>query len=202
MQGPGRPDEDTRNGFDQGGWGGAAEDPVVLDAIGERLGPESGGLLLGRRSYDDMLGAWNERGGPFKEALNAATKYVASKTPETELRWPNSILLSGDVPGQVAGLKGQAGGNLVIMGSGELIRSLLPHATDRRVPAARASTRPRQRDAPVRARRSAPRVAAHGQQAQFHRRARRHLPPGRMTPRRITRYRSSRRKLALVRRRP
>ena len=85
-------------------------------------------MLLGRRSYDDMLGTWNERGGPFKDSLNAATKYVASSSPDTELTWPNSTLLSGDVPGRVAELQLREGGNLVIMGSGQLIRSLLPHA--------------------------------------------------------------------------
>jgi dihydrofolate reductase len=86
-----------------------------------------GGMLLGRRSYDEMLGTWNERGGPFKDALNAATKFVASRSPDTELRWPNSTLLSGDVPSRVAELKRRDGGNLVIMGSGRLIGSLLPH---------------------------------------------------------------------------
>jgi dihydrofolate reductase len=127
MQGPGRPDEDTRDGFAHGGWASAGQDPAITDAIGERMAPPGGGMLLGRRSYEDMLGAWNERGGPFKEALNAASKYVVSHSPDTELKWPASTLLSGAVPGLVAALKGQEGGNLVIMGSGELIRSLLPH---------------------------------------------------------------------------
>jgi dihydrofolate reductase len=128
MQGPGRPDEDTRGGFVQGGWASAAEDSAVTNAIGERMSPHRGGILLGRRSYDDMLGTWNERGGPFKDSLNAATKYVASSNSDTKLAWPNSTLLSGDVPNLVADLKLQEGGNLVIMGSGQLIRSLLPHA--------------------------------------------------------------------------
>jgi dihydrofolate reductase len=127
MQGPGRPDEDTRDGFVHGGWGAGADDPVVMAAIGQRMGHSGGGMLLGRRSYEDMLGTWNERGGPFKQALNAVTKYVASSNPETKLEWPNSTLLSGDVPAAVAELKQREGGDLVIMGSGELIRSLLPH---------------------------------------------------------------------------
>jgi dihydrofolate reductase len=83
--------------------------------------------LFGRRSYEDMLGHWNEVGGPFKEGLNQTTKHVASSDPATNLRWPNSRLLSGDVPAAVAGLRAQTGGNLVIMGSGQLIRSLIPH---------------------------------------------------------------------------
>ncbi len=126
MQAPGRADEDTRDGFERGGWATERSDEMVTAAVGERMGAPGSGLLLGRRSYERMLGGWNERGGPFKEALNAADKYVASHYPEAELRWPNSTLLSGDVPAAVAELRERQGGNLVVMGSGELIRSLLP----------------------------------------------------------------------------
>ena len=54
-------------------------------------------------------------------------KYVVSSSPETDLRWPNSTLLAGDIAARVAALRGQPGGNRVIMGSGQLIRSLLPY---------------------------------------------------------------------------
>lgn len=84
--------------------------------------------LFGRRSYEDMLSHWNEVGGPFKDGLNRAMKYVASSSPDVDLPWPNSTLLSGDVAAAVAALREQPGGNLVIMGSGQLIRSLLPQA--------------------------------------------------------------------------
>lgn len=127
MQGPGRPDEDTRDGFDHGGWAEGAEDPAAIEAIGARMSTPGGGMLLGRRSYEDMLRSWNQRGGPYKDALNAADKYVASSDPDLELEWPNSTLLHGDVPAAVAELRNRDGGNLVIMGSGVLIRSLLPH---------------------------------------------------------------------------
>lgn len=127
MQGPGRPDEDTRDGFAQGGWATPRSDQTMMEAIGERMGKPGGGMLLGHRSYEGMLGAWNAKGGPFKEALNAIPKYVASSSAETELEWPNSTLLHGDVPAQVERLKREPGGDLVTMGSGELIRSLLPH---------------------------------------------------------------------------
>lgn len=125
LQGPGRPDEDTREGFRHGGWALAGNDPAMGAAIGARLGPDFS-WLFGRRSYEDMLGHWNEAGGPFKDGLNAVTKYVASSRSDVELSWPNSILLSGDVPAGVAALRERPGGNLVIMGSGRLIRSLLP----------------------------------------------------------------------------
>ncbi|MDN5853274.1 MAG: dihydrofolate reductase family protein, partial [Actinomycetia bacterium] len=74
-----------------------------------------------------MLSHWNEVGGPFKDGLNQTMKYVASSSPDTDLAWPNSTLLSGDVAGAVGALREQPGGTLVIMGSGQLIRTLLPH---------------------------------------------------------------------------
>jgi dihydrofolate reductase len=125
MQGPGRPDEDTRGGFEHGGWAVANTDDVIGAALGERMA-KSGGLLLGRRSYDDMLSYWNTQDSPFKDALNAAPKYVASRTVREPLPWPNSTLLEGDVVDAVAELKKQPGKDLGIMGSGELIRSLMP----------------------------------------------------------------------------
>jgi dihydrofolate reductase len=125
MQSPGRPDEDTRDGFRHGGWAGAAHDPVVHETVGRHMG-QGFSWLLGRRSYDDILRHWNAEGGPFKDGLNNATKYVASSHPDAELTWPNSTLLTGDVPAEVAALRDRDGGNLVVMGSGELVRSLLP----------------------------------------------------------------------------
>jgi dihydrofolate reductase len=125
MQGPGRPDEDTRDGFRHGGWADGS-DPAIGEAMGRRMG-DGFAWLFGRRSYDDMLGHWNEVDGPFKDGLNNTQKYVASSDPDADLPWPNSTLLSGDVPAAVAALREQPGGNLVIMGSGALIRSLLPH---------------------------------------------------------------------------
>jgi dihydrofolate reductase len=127
MQAPGRPDEDTSGGFSHGGWANPGNDDAMVQAIGERMAKPGGGLLLGRRSYEDMLAAWNAQGGPYKDALNNAHKYVASSSSATRLDWPNSTLVHGDVPAAVAELKQNSGGNLVIMGSGQLIRSLLPH---------------------------------------------------------------------------
>jgi dihydrofolate reductase len=127
LQGPGGPDEDTRDGFARGGWAGQrSDDPAIGAALGRVMG-EDFAWLFGRRSYDDMLGHWNEVGGPFRDGLNGTTKYVASSDPDRELPWPRSTLLSGDVPTAVADLRDRPGGNLVVMGSGELVRSLLPH---------------------------------------------------------------------------
>jgi dihydrofolate reductase len=124
MQSPGRPDEDARDGFEYGGWGVPYGDEATVARLAERMG-EDRAFLFGRRTYDDLLAIWNARGGPFKDALNDARKYVASNSPATRLDWPNSTLLQGDVPAAVADLKGSSGTNLVIFGSGVLIRSLM-----------------------------------------------------------------------------
>jgi dihydrofolate reductase len=123
MQGPGRSDEDTRDGFEHGGWGIPYGDEATVAKMGERMGGNRA-WLFGRHTYEELLASWNARGGPFKDALNDTRKYVASSSPATRLDWPNSTLLHGDVPAAVADLKQSSSANLVIMGSGVLIGSL------------------------------------------------------------------------------
>jgi len=124
MQGPGRPDEDTRDGFERGGWGIPYSDEAMVAKMGERMGGDRA-FLFGRRTYEDLLASWNAQGGPFKDALNNARKYVASSNPATRLDWPNSTLLRGNIPTAVSDLKESSGTNLVIMGSRVLIGSLM-----------------------------------------------------------------------------
>jgi dihydrofolate reductase len=124
MQGPGRPDEDTRDGFAQGGWGVPYGDEATVAKMGERMGGNHA-WLFGRWTYEQLLSTWNARGGPFKDALNNIPKYVASANPAARLDWPNSTLLHGEIPAAVAELKQRSGANLVIMGSGVLIASLM-----------------------------------------------------------------------------
>src|SRR2546423_13194552 len=124
MQGPGRPDEDTRDGFERGGWGIPYGDETSVAKMGERMG-EDRAWLFGRRTYEQLLAVWNARGGPFTEALNNTRKYVVSSNAATRLDWPNSTLLHGDIPAAVADLKQGSSANLVIMGSGVLIGSLM-----------------------------------------------------------------------------
>jgi len=83
------------------------------------------GWLFGRWTYEDLLAVWNARGGPFKDALNTAPKYVASTSLEEPLPWPNSTLLRGDVAEAVGDLEARTDGVLAIMGSGVLISSLM-----------------------------------------------------------------------------
>ena len=129
MQGPGRPDEDTRDGFTQGGWGhrSASAGDAAAKAMGERMAAGGGlaGWLFGRWTYQELLRHWNAQGGPFKDALNNSPKYVVSATLAAPLPWPNSTLLCGNVADAVRALKARTNGVLAIMGSGELIGSLM-----------------------------------------------------------------------------
>lgn len=128
MQSPGRPDEDIRDGFALGGWadlGDAGPDGALGAAMGEAMGP-SFSWLFGRRTYEDVVGHWNAVGGPFKDGFNTVEKLVVSRDPTAQLPWPRSRLISGDVPAQLRRLKDVEPGNLVVMGSGVLVRSLLP----------------------------------------------------------------------------
>jgi dihydrofolate reductase len=130
MQGPGRPEEDTRGGFTQGGWGHRSTMPgdAAGKAMGERMAAGGGlaGWLFGRRTYEGLLSYWNQQpDSPFGPMLNNAPKYVASTTLKEPLLWPNSTLLYGDIADAVGALKAQSAGVLAIMGSGQLIGSLM-----------------------------------------------------------------------------
>ena len=88
----------------------------------------TGALLLGRRTYEDFYAVWpNRTDNPFTAVLNNTQKYVASTTLEEPLPWSNSTLLQGDAAEAVARLKEEPGKDLVILGSGELVQSLMQH---------------------------------------------------------------------------
>ena len=126
MQAPGRLDEDTRGGFTHGGWAAPYAHPMMWEHMSSGSG---GALLFGRRTYEDFFAVWPKQpDNPFTPVLNAATKHVASRTLEEPLPWENSHLLEGDAVGAVAELRRQPGDDVVILGSGDLVRSLLPHA--------------------------------------------------------------------------
>jgi dihydrofolate reductase len=124
MQAPGSADEDTRDGFSRGGWAVPYSEETMGRKMGERMSGDFA-WLFGRRSYEGLLASWNARGGPFKDALNNTRKYVASSSSSAEPAWSNSMLLTGDVPAAVAELKTTSEPNLVILGSGVLIGSLI-----------------------------------------------------------------------------
>jgi dihydrofolate reductase len=126
MQGPGRPDEDTRGGFAHGGWGNGYQDEVSMAFAAEGMS-QQGGLLFGRRTYEDVLGYWTslDSPNPFADVLVRSPKYVVSRSSQTELAYPNSELLAGDAIQTVGALCERPDAlPLTIMGSGELVRSL------------------------------------------------------------------------------
>jgi dihydrofolate reductase len=125
VQGLGRPDEDTRGGFTQGGWGSRYNDEVMGQEMAKAMA-KPGDMLFGRRTWQDFITAWGRLtdGNPFTTAMNAATKYVVSRTLEDTDAWQNSVLLRGDAADVVAKLKAQPGGDLGIIGSASLVRSL------------------------------------------------------------------------------
>jgi dihydrofolate reductase len=125
MQAPGRPDEDRRGGFKHGGWATARMDAVLGSVAAEGMS-KGGSLLLGRRTYEDFAAFWpKQKDNPFTGVLNNVQKYVASRTLKEPLSWRNSSLLKGDAVKAVASLKKKLRKDLVILGSGELIQSLI-----------------------------------------------------------------------------
>ena len=126
MQSPGRPDEDTRDGFDLGGWasGPLGADPAAAQASMGR--PGAGVLLFGHRTYDDLVGHWlsTTEVNPFTAIIRDTPKYVASRDPDAVLPHPKSTLLPGDAVPAVRDLKERVEGEIVVLGSGDLVRQL------------------------------------------------------------------------------
>lgn len=91
MQAPGDADEDRRGGFEHGGWQMPYFDDVAGRAVSEGMA-ESGGFLLGRRTYEIFAAFWPSQpdDDPFAATLNSLPKYVASTTLEEPLEWENS----------------------------------------------------------------------------------------------------------------
>ena len=125
MQAPGRVDEDIRGGFKHGGWTLPYNDATKGRMMAGGMA-EAGPLLFGRTTYEDFFRVWPKRkDNPFTEVLDNAQKYVASTTLTEPLPWQNSTLLKGDAVDAVAQLKAQSDKNIVVLGSGELVRSLM-----------------------------------------------------------------------------
>jgi dihydrofolate reductase len=110
--------------FKHGGWSfevnrGPEGDQFKLD---ETLDTEA--LLLGRVTYEGFAAAWPSREGEFADKFNTMPKYVVSSTL-TEPEWTNSTVLKGDVPEEVARLKQERDGNIVVHGSARLVQTLV-----------------------------------------------------------------------------
>jgi dihydrofolate reductase len=84
-------------------------------------------LLIGRATYEHFADYWPKQApNPITESLDNVQKYVASTTLTEPLAWQNSTLLKGDAADAVSRLKEELRENLVVFGSGVLVRSLLP----------------------------------------------------------------------------
>ena len=124
MQAPGRREEDLRGGFQHGGWA-APYAAMVSSAAGGNLS-NVGPMLFGRWTYEEFYSYWpSQTDNPYTAVLNNAQKYVASKKLKEPLAWSNSTLLKGDVAEAVARLKAQPGQDFLVMGSGELVQTLM-----------------------------------------------------------------------------
>lgn len=125
MQAPGAADEDSRGGFAHGGWALPYNDEVKGKEMAAGMS-RSADLLFGRRTYEQFHRTWQGRtDNPFSSVLDRTRKYVVSNTLAEPLAWQNSTLVSGNVPDAIAALKREDGNDLVILGSGALVRSLL-----------------------------------------------------------------------------
>ena len=113
-------------GFKYGGWTfeidrGGEGDTFKLDET-----MSSDALLLGRRTYEGFAAAWPSREGEFADKFNSMPKYVVSSTLASP-EWGNTTVLSGDVADEVAKLKREQSGTIVVHGSAQLAQTLLEH---------------------------------------------------------------------------
>ena len=129
MQGLGRDDEDPRGGFVRGGWVIALTGTEEMDHINELYGRATA-FLFGRQTYEIFARSWGAvpemMASPIGVALNGRPKYVVSTTL-TDPKWSGTSVLRGDNAADIRDLKSRLDGELVVPGSGVLVRWLLAH---------------------------------------------------------------------------
>jgi dihydrofolate reductase len=125
MQAPGGPEEDPTGGFEIGGWSVGYFDDVLGEQIGKAMASPFD-LLLGRKTYEIFAAHWPYDEGPIADRMNAAVKHVASRTLE-RVDWANARLIEGDVAAAVPKLKEEDGPDLQVVGSTDLLQTLLAH---------------------------------------------------------------------------
>src|SRR5262245_23706492 len=128
VQAPGGREEDTDGGFAHGGWSHPFFDPEVMGGAFDAGLNKADALLFGRRTWQTMAAAWPERAGdPFADKMNSLPKYVVTSTlSDDELTWNNSTRIPGDeAVARLRELHDEDGGDLAMMGSPTLVRTLL-----------------------------------------------------------------------------
>jgi dihydrofolate reductase len=127
VQAPGGADEDTSGGFEHGGWHMRYFDELSQKWVLESI-VEAGGFLLGRRTYEIFAAYWPkapEEEQVIAQPLNTKPKHMASTTLKEPLEWQNSTVLQGDISEAVAVLKQEDGADVHVIGSAELVRTLI-----------------------------------------------------------------------------
>jgi dihydrofolate reductase len=128
MQGPGGAEEDTSNGFDQGGW----MVPFADQDFGEIMDgwfARADEFLLGRRTYERMFPYWSQVTDPDEvvaQKLNNLPKHIVSRTLRSP-EWANSSVIDGDLVEAITALKDKPGGELQVHGSAQLVQTLNQH---------------------------------------------------------------------------
>ncbi|MET9064211.1 dihydrofolate reductase family protein [Streptosporangium sandarakinum] len=128
VQAPGGVDEDTDGGFAHGGWSHQFFDPEVVGGSFDDALSNAEALLFGRRTWQTMAAAWpGQAGDPFADRMNSIRKYVVSDTlGENDLAWNNTALIpGGEAVAHIRKLRETEGGDVVVMGSPTLVRTLL-----------------------------------------------------------------------------
>ncbi|MFD4865356.1 dihydrofolate reductase family protein [Streptomyces sp. NPDC058412] len=128
VQAPGGQGEDNDGGFAHGGWSHPFFDAEVVGGAFAEAMAKAEALLFGRRTWQTMAAAWPDRAGdPFADQMNAIPKYVVSASlGEDELTWNNTTRIAGDeAVARIRELRAADGGDLVVMGSPTLVRTLL-----------------------------------------------------------------------------
>jgi dihydrofolate reductase len=87
---------------------------------------EAESLLIGRVTYESFAGAWPKRSGEFADKMNAMRKHVVSTTLR-DPQWNNCTVIKDNVPGQIAQLKQEEGGPILVTGSRTLVHTLMEH---------------------------------------------------------------------------
>lgn len=125
MQAPGHPEEDTSGGFTFGGWAAPYTDAELMQASSRGM-TATGAMLFGRLTYERFFTFWAQQtdGNPFTTFMDSIPKYVASRTLSEPLPWRNSHLLAGEATERVARLRAEIEGDVAVIGSGALVRSL------------------------------------------------------------------------------
>jgi dihydrofolate reductase len=101
------------------------DDESIAIALDE-LQAASGGLLMGRNTYEAYAGVWPSRDDEYAATINAARKYVASTTL-TDPEWENTTVISGDLVTEVGKMKESASGDLLMHGYGPVAKELARH---------------------------------------------------------------------------